>query len=516
MLSILVLIPLLGSIVVLAMPDNTPARIQAVKVVSLWIAMGTCVIAFLIWGMYDEAVIGYQITSYSDYGFCAMHIGVDGLSVYYVLLTAILTPICMLASWSNVTHSVRLYFVMQLITCAVLLCVFIQIDLLLFYVSFEAVLVPLFFIVGRWGGSPSRTRSAILLFLYTLAGSLFMLLAIVGLYAHTGTLDLTVLHGITISDDVQRVLWVSFALAMAVKTPVVPVHVWLPRAHADAPLAGSMVLAGTVLKLASYGVLRVMLPVLPSATYYYTPLVYTVAIVSLVYASLATLRQSDFKALVAYSSIAHMAVVLLGMHSNSVLGITGAVMLSLAHGFVSPALFMLVGGVLYDRYHSRELRYYRGLAIAMPVFSVILFIATCANMGVPMTLNWLGEWIALAGTFQYSIIAGSLGALGIVLSACYSVWLYARLCTGSFAPHLSYTIDVTRREMAVLSILLAMPILLGIAPSLIMDVIAYAATTLIYLRLNKFLISLRINKFLISLRLNKILDPLRAWQELNL
>lgn len=267
---------------------------------------------------------------------------------------------------------------------------------------------------------------------------------------------------------------------MAVKTPVVPVHVWLPRAHADAPLAGSMVLAGTVLKLASYGVLRVLLPVLPSATCYYSPLVYTVAIVSLVYASLATLRQSDFKALVAYSSVAHMAVVLMGLHSNSVLGITGAVMLSLAHGFVSPALFMLVGGVLYDRYHSRQLRYYRGLALAMPVYASLMFIATCANMGVPLTLNWLGEWIALAGTLQYSVVAGSLGALGIVLSACYSVWLWARLCTGSFAPHLAYTIDVTRREIAVLTPLLVMPVLLGVAPSVIMDVVASASTTLIY------------------------------------
>lgn len=406
--------------------------------------------------------------------------GVDGLSIYYVLLTTLLTPVCLLASWSNVTHSIRLYNALQLVTCGLLLCVFVQIDLLMFYVSFEAVLVPLFFIVGMWGGSPSRTRSAMLLFLYTLAGSLFMLLAVVGLYAHTGTLDLTVLHGVAISKDVQHVLWICFALALAVKTPVVPVHVWLPRAHADAPLAGSMVLAGTVLKLATYGVLRVLLPVLPSATYYYSPLVYTVAIVSLVYASLATLRQSDFKALVAYSSVAHMAVVLMGLHSNTVLGITGGVMLSLAHGFVSPALFMLVGGVLYDRYHTRQLRYYRGLVLVMPVFSVLMFIATCANMGVPMTLNWLGEWIALAGTFQYSIVAGSLGALGIVLSACYSVWLWARMCTGSFAPHLSYAVDVTRREMAVLAPLLVMPVVLGVAPSMIIDVVATASTTLIY------------------------------------
>lgn len=206
MLSLLILLPLVGSLFVLAMPDDTRARLQAVKLVTLWIALATCAVAFIVWAVFDEGVVGYQLTSYSDYGFCAMHMGVDGLSIYYVLLTAMLTPICLLASWSNVSHSVRLYNAVQLIACALLLCVFVQIDLLMFYVSFEAVLVPLFFIVGLWGGSPSRTRSAMLLFLYTLGGSLFMLLAIVGLYAHTGTLDLTVLHGIAINDDVQGVL----------------------------------------------------------------------------------------------------------------------------------------------------------------------------------------------------------------------------------------------------------------------------------------------------------------------
>jgi NADH-ubiquinone oxidoreductase chain 4 len=241
-----------------------------------------------------------------------------------------------------------------------------------------------------------------------------------------------------------------------------------------------MVLAGTVLKLATYGVLRVLLPIMPEATAYYTPLVQTIAVVSLVYSSLATLRQGDFKALVAYSSVAHMAVVLLGLVSNTSIGITGAIILSIAHGFVSPALFMLMGGVLYDRFHSRQLRYYRGLASTMPLFSVLSFLFVCANMGVPLTLNWVGEFIALAGTYQSSVVAGSLGATGIVLSACYSIWLWGRMNAGSYSPHLGHTIDITRREAAVLMPLLLFTILLGVKPGIIMDTIAAAVSAVLY------------------------------------
>lgn len=480
MLALLIIVPMVGALSVLVMPDQTQKHLDTIKITALATSLLTCAISFVTWALFDTGVVGYQLVQYSDVGFAAIHLGVDGLAVFYVVLTGILTPICLLASWSNVTHGHRLFNFLQLITCALLMGVWVQIDLLLFYVCFEAVLVPLFFVVGMYGGSESRVRSAILLFLYTLAGSLFMLLGIVGLYGHVGTLDFTILHTIQIDSDVQRVLWVFFALALAVKTPVVPLHIWLPRAHADAPLAGSMVLAGTVLKLATYGVLRVILPIMPEATAYYTPLVQTIAVVSLVYSSLATLRQGDFKALVAYSSVAHMAVVLLGLVSNTQIGITGAIILSIAHGFVSPALFMLMGGVLYDRFHSRQLRYYRGLASTMPLFSVLSFLFVCGNMGVPLTLNWVGEFIALAGTYQSSVVAGSLGATGIVLSACYSIWLWGRMNAGSYSPHLGHTIDVTRREAAVLMPLLLFTILLGVKPGIIMDTIAAAVSAVLY------------------------------------
>ncbi len=481
LLSFVVLTPFIGALILLVIPDNNSDQNRKnIKTVGLFFSLITFGLTILVWASYDVGAVGYQLTSYSNVGFAAIHLGVDGISLFYVVLTGLLTPICLLASWSNISQNTGLYYALQLFICSLLLAVFVQLDLLLFYVSFEAVLVPLFFVVGRWGGSPSRKRSAILLFLYTLAGSLFMLLAIVGIYGHTGTLDITVLQNISIDSNVQRILWLSFGIALAVKTPVVPFHIWLPRAHADAPLAGSIVLAGTVLKLATYGVLRIILPILPDASAYYGPLVQTIAVVSIIYSSLATLRQSDFKALVAYSSVAHMGVVLLGLFSNTALGITGAIYLSLAHGLVSPALFMLVGGVLYDRFHSRSINYYRGLASQIPLFSLVFFIITCANMGTPLTINWVGEFIALAGVYQSSVFAGVLGSTGIVLSACYSIWLWGRLNAGSYSPYLSSTIDLTRREWAVLLPLLVLTLVLGIVPSVVLDSIGSAVLTLIY------------------------------------
>jgi NADH-ubiquinone oxidoreductase chain 4 len=298
-----------------------------------------------------------------------------------------------------------------------------------------------------------------------------MLLAVLYIRVQTGTTDFVAVALAGIDPEAQRILWLGFWLALITKTPMVPLHIWLPRAHADAPLAGSMLLAGVVLKLATYGMLRVLLTMLPDATAHYTPLVQVLAIISLLYASLATIRQVDLKALIAYSSVAHMAVVVLGLFSNSLVGIQGALLLSLAHGVVSPALFILVGGVLYDRYHTRTLRYYRGLVVLMPLFATLLFLATACNMGVPLSGNWLAEVISLAGAFQRSPLVGVLGASGIVLSACYSVWLWTRLVGGSFSPHLGYTVDLTRREIHVLLPILISAIWLGVIPDTVLDLL---------------------------------------------
>ena len=443
--------------------------------------MVTFALSIAIWATYDSSTPGYQfVQSYTTVGFCHIHVGVDALSLYYVVLTALLMPICLLASWENVQSRLKTYFAALLVVETLLLTVFTVLDLLLFYVFFEAALVPLFLIVGIWGGSDTRVRAALLLFLYTLAGSLFMLLAIVVIAGHVGTTDFTLVTLSDFSFKGQRLLWLGFFVAFAVKTPLVPFHMWLPRAHAEAPLAGSMLLAGVVLKLSTYGVLRILLPMLPDATNYFTPLVQTIAIVTLVYSSLATVRQVDFKALVAYSSIAHMAVVMLGIFSNTLIGIEGGYVLSLAHGLVSPALFMLVGGVLYDRYHTRIVRYYRGLVVYMPLFASLFFIAACANMAVPLSLNWASEFMALAGAFQRSPIVGILGASGIVLSACYTIWLWSRMVGGAWSPYLNYTVDVTRREFMVLIPLLLLTIVLGIVPTVILGDIHVVITPLLY------------------------------------
>lgn len=481
LLPTMVCLPLAGAVMAMLMPSDTELGVTRIKLMCLATSLLTLLVAVVAWVCFDDGHVGYQYVCLASAGFAHVHLGIDSVALYFILLTTVLTPICLLASWHNVAHRVHLYFALQLIVAAILTSVFVMLDMLLFYVAFETVLMPLFVIVGMWGGSPTRVRSALLLFLYTLAGSLFMLLSIMAMYAHTGTTDMTVLANIDIAPEVQRVLWLGFAVALAVKTPLVPFHVWLPRAHADAPLAGSMVLAGTVLKLATYGIIRVMLPILPDACAYYAPLVSTLAVVSLVYSSLATLRQVDLKALVAYSSVAHMAVVVLGLFSNTTVGIEGAVMLSLAHGFVSPALFMIVGGVLYDRFHTRAIRYYRGLAVYMPVMSSVYFVMTLANMGTPLTLNWAGEFMALAGVFVASPVTGAAAALGILLSSCYSIWLWGRMVAGAYSTHLTYTTDINRRELSILMPLTLLTLVFGVVPSVLLSSLHGAVTGLLYI-----------------------------------
>jgi NADH-ubiquinone oxidoreductase chain 4 len=351
---------------------------------------------------------------------------------------------------------------------------------MLFYIFFESVLIPLFLIVGIWGGSDTRIRAAFLLFLYTLAGSLFMLLAIMVIYYNVGSTDFTMISLSDISLDSQKLLWLAFFLSFAVKTPLVPFHMWLPRAHAEAPLAGSILLAGLILKLATYGYLRVLINFMPDATSYFSPLVQTIAVVTLIYSSLATVRQVDFKALVAYSSIGHMAVVVLGLFSNTIIGIEGAIALSIAHGVISPAMFILVGGVLYDRFHTRVIRYYRGVTVYMPVFSALFFVTTAFNMAVPLSLNWIGEFMSLAGTFQRSPIVGLLGASSIILSAAYSIYLYNRISYGAYSRYLSYTTDISRREFMLMLPLLLVAVIFGIMPNIILADLHVAVSGLLY------------------------------------
>lgn len=307
-----------------------------------------------------------------------------------------------------------------------------------------------------------------------------MLLAILQIYSNIGSTDFVLISLSEISLESQKVLWLGFFLAFAIKTPLWPFTGWLYRAHSDAPLAASILLAGTILKFASYGLLRVLINFLPDATNYFSPLVQTIAIVTLIYASLATIVQQDTKSLIAYSSICHMAVVILGLFSNTIQGIEGAILLSLAHGFVSPALFICVGGVIYDRLHTRSIPYIRGLVTYMPVFTILFFVFTLANTGIPLSLNFLGEALSLTGVFQRNPVIAALGATGIVFSAIYSIYLYNRLSYGVYSPHLKPLQDVTRREFNVLIALLIPTVILGIFPNIILDSLHLSVSTLLY------------------------------------
>lgn len=460
-----------------------------------YIALTVSIIAFLysliLLVLFDPSTPDYQFTFHllTSKSFSSdFQMGVDGISIYFVILTTFLFPISFLASWkisSSTTlggnkYNVKFYLCTMLLLETLLILLFVVTDIMLFYIFFESVLIPLFLIVGIWGSSANRIRAAFLLFLFTLAGSLFMLLSILAIYYNVGSTDFQLIQQFHFDPSVQKLLWIGVFISMAIKFPLWPLYSWLYRAHAEAPIAGSILLAGIVLKMATYGSLRLLLQFLPDASYYFSPLVQTMAIMSIIYASLATLRQTDFKALVAYSSIGHMGIIALGLFSNTIQGIEGSIVLSIAHGFVSPALFILVGALLYDRFHTRTIRYYRGVVTYMPIFSVFFFLFTIFNAGIPLSANWVGELLCLIGTFQFNPIVAVLAASGIVLSAAYSIWLYNRISFGTYSQYLNFTKDINRREFHLILPLLFLTILVGILPNTILDNIDVSVTTLLY------------------------------------
>ena len=481
MLSLLLIIPLLGCLAIMPINEGSSLNNSRMKKIALTTSIINFILSIVLWVEFDASTSQYQfVQEFNQLSFCHFYIGIDGISLYFVLLTTFITPICILSNWDDIKVRLKYFLIAFLVLETLQIAVFVVLDLLLFYVFFESVLIPLFLIVGIWGASEARIRASFLLFLYTLFGSLWMLLAIMVIYYNVGSTDLQLISLSEISLDSQKLLWFAFFISFAVKTPTYPFHTWLYKAHAEAPLAGSILLAAVILKLATYGYLRILLNLLPDASAYFSPLVQTVAIVTLVYASLATLRQVDTKAYIAYSSIAHMAVVVLGLFSNTIQGIEGGILLSLAHGFVSSALFICVGGVLYNRYHTRTISYYRGLVLTMPVFTIMFFLFTIFNTGVPLSVNWVGEFLALAGVFQQNPIIGSLGATGIVLSAAYSIWLYNRISYGSHSKYLLPANDINRREFMLLLPLLLATVLFGVFPNIILDSLHFSASSLLY------------------------------------
>lgn len=479
MLSLLLLIPVLGSITLLFV-EETPSGEKSKKI-ALATSMINLAISIYLWIQFDSSTSQYQfVYNFKELSFCHLNIGVDSLSIYFVLLTTFITPIALLSNYNNIKNNLKYFLISFLLLETLQIALFVVLDLLLFYVFFESVLPVLFIVIILYGSGEAKIRSALLFFLYTLAGSLFMLLAILEISNYVGSTDFQLISLSEINLESQKYLWLAFFLAFAIKTPLWPMTGWLYRAHADSPLAGSIILAAILLKLSTYGILRVLLNFLPDATLYFTPLVQTIAIITLIFASLATIVQQDTKALIAYSSIAHMAVVTLGLFSNTVQGIEGAILLAIAHGFVSPALFICVGGVIYDRTGVRLIPYIRGLVLYMPVFTILFFIFTLCNTGIPLSLNWIGEQLCLIGIWEVSPLVSILGATGIVFSAIYSIWLYNRLSYGSYSPYLKPLKDITKREFFLLFSLLIPTLLLGVYPNVILDTLHASVTTLLY------------------------------------
>lgn len=478
MLKLLILTPLLGSLAIGVVNNESKLYI---KQLGLFISMITLLLSIIIWSKYDGNTSSYQFQEqYNMSNFCHLYMGIDGLSLYFILLTTYIIPLCLLSSWFNIKDQVKLFNILFLILESLLIIVFVVRDIILFYIFFESVLIPLFFIIGIWGHGETRIRASYLLFLYTLFGSLFMLLAFLVIYGWVGSTDIQLISLTNINFNYQKYIWLAIFLSFAIKTPLIPFHIWLPKAHAEAPLAGSIILAGLILKLAVYGYLRILINLLPEASSYFTPLVYIICLITIVYSSLTCLRQTDLKALIAYSSIGHMGIVVLGLFSNTLQGIQGGILLSIAHGFVSPALFICVGGVLYDRFHTRVIKYYRGLTVYMPLFSIMLFVFTLSNMAVPLTGNFTGEFMAFAGSFQKSPYITIFAASGMVLSATYSIWLYNRIAFGNYSKYLSYTIDLNYREFLLLLPLLIASIVLGIMPNIILDNLHITVSTFLY------------------------------------
>lgn len=480
MITLLLLIPLIGSILIMPIEDNS-CNHSKMKIIALTTSLINLFLSIFLWLEFDSSTTNFQyVYEFNHISFCHFNLGLDGVSLYFVLLTTFITPIALLSNYKNITNNLKYFLISFLILETLQLTVFLVLDLLLFYIFFESVLPILFIVIIVYGSGEYRYRSANLFFLYTLFGSLFMLLAVLQIYSYIGSTDFQFISLYEISLESQKILWLCFFLAFAVKTPLWPLTGWLYRAHADSPLAGSILLAGTILKFATYGYIRVLINFLPDASQYFGPLVQTICIVTLIYASLATIIQQDTKTLIAYSSISHMAVVVLGLFSNTIQGIEGAILLSIAHGFVSPALFICIGGIVYERTGTRIIPYLKGLATYMPIFTVLFFVFILSNTGVPLSLNFLGEQLALIGIWEISPYIAALGATGIVFSACYSIFLYNRISYGIYSPHLKPLKDISRREFNLLIALLIPTLALGILPNVILDSLHVSVSTLLY------------------------------------
>ena len=469
-LSGLLVIPLVGAAFLLTLRGDD----EAVRSNARWAALATTVATFLLslvaWARFDTGSANLQLLE--SHAWLAetirFKLGVDGFSMPFILLTTFLMPFCILASWESIEHRVKEYMVAFLVLETTMIGVFAALDLVLFYLFFEAGLIPMFLIIGIWGGR-RRVYASFKFFLYTLLGSILMLLAIMAMYWAAGTTDIPTLLQTRFPYNLQYWLWLAFFASFAVKMPMWPVHTWLPDAHVEAPTAGSVILAAILLKMGGYGFIRISLPMFPEASAHFAPLVFALSIVAIVYTSLVALMQEDMKKLIAYSSVAHMGFVTMGLFSMNPQGIQGALFVMISHGLISGALFLCVG-VIYDRMHTRDIAAYGGLVSRMPLYAVAFMVFTMGNVGLPGTSAFVGEFLALVGTFRANPWVAFFATTGVILSAAYSLWLYRRVIFGVLTrPELQGIPDLNRRELVILAPLLLLVIYYGVQPNPVLN-----------------------------------------------
>ncbi len=480
LLSLTTFLPLAGVLFILMIRAQDEAALRNVRWVSLITTVATFIVSLFVWAGFDPKNPGFQLTEQADWmgNFFAYRMGVDGISILFVMLTTFLMPFCILASWESVQVRVKEYMIAFLVLETLMIGVFSATDLVLFYVFFEGGLIPMFLIIGVWGGK-RRVYASYKFFLYTLAGSVLMMIAIMAMYWQAGTTDITQLVNHPFPATMQWWLWFAFFASFAVKMPMWPVHTWLPDAHVEAPTAGSVILAAILLKMGGYGFLRFSLPMFPLASADLAPFVFTLSVVAIVYTSLVALMQEDIKKLIAYSSVAHMGYVTMGIFTMNTQGIQGAIFQMFSHGLVSGALFLCVG-VVYDRMHTREIDAYGGLVNRMPVYATVFLIFTMANVGLPGTSGFVGEFLTLAAAFQVNTWVAAFATTGVILSAAYALWLFRRVVWGALTKaSLKGIMDMSPREIAILAPLVVLTIYYGVYPMPILDACAASVEALI-------------------------------------
>ena len=467
LLSITTFLPLVGALAILLLRGGEENSARIARWIALWISLATFAVSVEVWAAFDPGRADFQLIEKADWlpdfniGY---RMGIDGISLFFVLLSTFLTPICVVSSWLAVTRRVKEYMIAFLVLETLMVGMFCALDLIVFYMFFEGVLIPMFLIIGVWGG-PRRVYAAFKFFLFTLLGSVLMLLAILAIYFATGTTDITEALAYNFPPNLQIWLWLAFFASFAVKVPMWPVHTWLPDAHVEAPTAGSVILAGVLLKMGGYGFIRFSLPMFPDASATFAPMVYTLSVVAIIYTSLVALAQQDMKKLIAYSSVAHMGFVTIGIFTVTPEGLQGAMIQMLSHGVVSAALFLCVG-VVYDRLHTREIARYGGLVNNMPRYALAFMIFMLASVGLPGTSGFVGEFLSLIGAYQVNTWVAFLATTGLILGAAYMLYLYRRVVFGTITKDdVRAMLDLSPREVLIFAPMIAVVLWMGIYPS---------------------------------------------------